>query len=314
MSLRAKMLEIDLNQFPVLFGYPSIANGMADEHRANDLFAAHGLSSAPGVSSLRGALWWRLQSTELFLSGSISLPCLRTTDLSRKPPRYRSVFAGAAIEALPHGLSRPHLARDAGRRQREPRLANLPRLRTGTDPNRSRTLSRRTSGNRFRRHCLCLRLHHHRSVSDPVPLGTVSQTQECRQAAHVARCARLHSDQCLCDRSANPRCQSARRAHLRAGSVLPAGPWLHRFRAALYIGPSCRLLRHPRQTKHSVLPSLLSSHRPILGSPLGSNHRADRAKDIAAVSDSLASRALLRRRETVASNLPDQQLPGAAAE
>src|SRR5205809_5017966 len=107
MSLRAKMIEIDLNEFPVVLAYSSLEEGRADEYRENHFFATHGLFSTARVSSLCGTISGWLQGTEFFLSGSVSLSGLRPTNLPRKSPRHRSLLAGPAIEARPHGLSRP---------------------------------------------------------------------------------------------------------------------------------------------------------------------------------------------------------------
>src|SRR5450755_712692 len=110
MSLRVKNIEIDL-KLPVLLRHSRYFGGVADEYRTHDFFSAHGPASPARVPSLRGALSGRLQGPEIFFVRPFPLPRLRPTHLSRESARHRGVFAGAAIQALPHGFSRTSLAR-----------------------------------------------------------------------------------------------------------------------------------------------------------------------------------------------------------
>src|SRR5271157_6112896 len=103
MSLQVQKTEIDL-KLQVLSCHSRCTGGMAYEYRPDDLRAAHGLGSASRVPSLCGSLSGRLQDPELFFAGPVPLPRVCPTHLSGESARHRGVFAGSAIEALPHGL------------------------------------------------------------------------------------------------------------------------------------------------------------------------------------------------------------------
>src|SRR5436309_965339 len=101
----------------------------AYEYGTNCLFATDGLFSTLRISSLCQSLSRQSLRQELFLQRSVPLSGLCPTYLPRKSARYRSLLAGTTIQALSHGLSRSRLPHHAGRCQREPRLAHLPRFR-----------------------------------------------------------------------------------------------------------------------------------------------------------------------------------------
>src|ERR1035437_8397055 len=56
---------------------------------------------------MREPLWRRRPASWIFLLGSVSVPELRATHISRKPARYPSLPAIGTRQALPHGLSWP---------------------------------------------------------------------------------------------------------------------------------------------------------------------------------------------------------------
>ena len=107
--------------------------GGIDEHGQAGVRATHAAFAADNVSPLRGALWRSAQGQELLLSRSVSLHGVRSTHLSRKPARHRSVPARASEQALPHGHQEPGFAQHSGRCQRERATG----ASTPTSPSRS---------------------------------------------------------------------------------------------------------------------------------------------------------------------------------
>ncbi len=165
----------------------------AREFWQNDFLSTDGLSSFARVSSLRRSSQGNLQVEAVLLLGSVPVYGIRATDVSRKPARYRSLFAFGWIEALSHGHSQPRFAEHFGECKSSARLAHLRRSRTSADPHRARTLYQRQLRRRTQGNCLCARCNDHRFVSVVVPLGHISQTQGCSETAHAFGSARQYS-------------------------------------------------------------------------------------------------------------------------
>ena len=88
-------------------------------------------------------------------------------------------------EKLYHMGIRRGRAQHARERQRDPRLADLRRLRPALDRYRPEALRRRTVRRRPDEHRVCARLDDHRLVLVAVPVGAVSNHQGGDQAAHA---------------------------------------------------------------------------------------------------------------------------------
>src|SRR5688500_10948533 len=125
---------LDLNFEPVIC-HPArnLFAGVIDAYGQAGFCTVDGTSAADNLSSLRGALRWTSQNQAFHLFGSIPVDGVCTTDLSREPARYRSLSAGAVLQALSLGLSQHGSAQHPGQRQRNSRLADLLRFRTASD-------------------------------------------------------------------------------------------------------------------------------------------------------------------------------------
>src|ERR1039458_1713862 len=110
---------------------------------------------------------------------------------------------------------------------------------------RARGTVRRGSG----RDGLRARRHDDRFVFVGLPMGTVPVGEGCRQAAHAARSAWQYSELYSHLRRQDARCQRARLALARAGSLLRDGSRLPRLRAAVSPARGWQLLRHARQVR-----------------------------------------------------------------
>jgi transposase len=88
------MTFIDLKS-PVYYGYSKFIKqkGMANVYRKNNFCSTDGLPPNVRVPQVRSAVSRQLQGAKLFMSGSVPLHGICSTDLSRKPAGYRSLRA-----------------------------------------------------------------------------------------------------------------------------------------------------------------------------------------------------------------------------
>src|SRR5712691_3567443 len=118
----------------------STAKEITLEPRSNRVCATHQLSFSQRIQSLRGALWRQQECAGLLLLGSVSHHGFRPTHLSRELARHRSVPRGATPQTLSCRFQWPSETFHSGQRQRESRLAHLPRLRPKSDSDRTSAL------------------------------------------------------------------------------------------------------------------------------------------------------------------------------
>jgi hypothetical protein len=110
---------------------------------------------------------------------------LCSTNLSREPTRYRRLSEGALRSTLPPGLPQPCVSQYARRCQRSARLAHLRGFGDAPDQkgktaifwpaDRCRTATKR----------LCIRFDNHRSLFEPLSVGTLSFHQRGDQTAYL---------------------------------------------------------------------------------------------------------------------------------
>ena len=280
------MSFFDFNLFPPFCRHSTafqLVLEAVDESWPNRFLSAGGLASDLPVSTLRRALSGQSLRQRFLLLGSVPVSGFRSTHLSRKSPRYRSMSARPATEAVSHGFPGASFSQHAGARQRASRLAHLRRLRSHPDCHRSRPLSQRTVRSGVVRDRLRPRLHHHRFMPGAFSLGKIPSPQKRRETAHAAGSARPHSDQCLCDRRPGSRRQHSGSIASRSRRVLLARSRLCGLRSPVYLHPSLRLLHHARQERAAVLPSRFAPGRTIRRTALRPNHSADRSAHRAAL-------------------------------
>src|ERR1700674_4044532 len=165
---------VDLNTFG---RYSELFRGVAREHRKNAVRPTDGFSALEHLHADCCALRRRHSGTNAVLHRAIPSDGVCATDLSREPARYRSMRVGSSLEALPHGLSRTGAAIDAGRCQRDARLAHLRRVRPWADCPGEKTLRRRKLGLGAEQHGLCSGLDHHRPVPVVVSMAHFRSTK-----------------------------------------------------------------------------------------------------------------------------------------
>src|ERR1700733_5876888 len=140
---------------------------------------------------MREPLWRRLSTSWIFLLGSVPVPELRATHVSREPARYPSLLTIGIRQALPHGFSWPRFPVDLIGCERDSRLAYLCRFCACVDRRRPAHVLQRVFGFRFRRHSLRARLHHHRPLPVCISVGSFSVLQRRGEDAHTFGSSRL---------------------------------------------------------------------------------------------------------------------------
>src|SRR6202034_1523220 len=304
------MLLFDFNFLQPIWHHSAVFQPMpeaSDESWPQYFLAAFGFRPDLPVRDLRRSLPGQSLREGLLLLGPVPLLAVRSTHLSPQLARYRSLSSRPALQTLPYGFSGTSFSQHAGARQRGSRLAHLPRLCPRVDSPRPQPLPRGIFRRGLVRDRVCLRFDDHRFVSRAFPLGKVSPPQKCGQAAYPVGCARQHSDQCLCDRRAGPRCQSPRRTAPGTGSVLLARPRLCGFCSSPSVHASLRLFCHPRQKELAVLSAHLAPSRSLQRPALRPNYSPHRHSYGTALPRHLAPYRVCRCRERVPAHFPDQQ-------
>src|SRR5229473_291314 len=304
------MSFFDFNLFPPFCRHSTafqLVLEAADESWPNRFLSARGFAPDLPVSTVCPSVSRQSLRQGFLLLGSVPFSGLRSTHLSRKSPRYRSLSARPATQTVSHGFPRPSLPQYVGARQRASRLAHLRRLRSHPDCHRPRPVPRRTVRRGVVRDRLRPGLHHHRFMSGAFSLGKIPPPQERRETAHAAGSARPHSDQCLCDRRPSSRRQYSGSVASRNRRVLLAGSRVCGLRSPASIYPSLRVLHYARPKRDAVLPARLAPRRTIRRAALRPNHSVDRSAHGPALPRSLTAHPLLRCRERLAPDVPDQQ-------
>src|SRR5216684_1256023 len=291
----------------------SIAKEITLEPRSNRICSTHQLSFPQRIQPLRSALSGQQERALILLLGSVSDHGFRPTNLSRELARHRSVSRGATPQTLSCGFQWPGETFHSSQRQRESRLAHLPRLRPESDSDRASAICPLRVGPSAGRNCLRFRFDHHRSLSFALPLGQVPQAQRRDQAAYVAGDSQRHPGVYRHYGGNSPRCKSPRCVSTRARVIHCDGSRVPRFRAPQSPALSFGLLCHSRQKQSDLPAALLACARPQVRYPQRSNHRLDWTKNRDPLSYRAAPRALLRRGNRSATGALNQQLlhPGA---
>jgi hypothetical protein len=164
-----------------------------DEFRENGLCSTDPASATVRVQPMRPSLSRQSQGQKFFMHGSVFMHGVCSTDVSRKPARYRNVPKFSSTKALSHGLSREDRQVHVGRRQRTSGLPHLPGLRLCTHRHRQQALPERGSWPRLKTGSLCTGLNGYRSLPVHFPVGNISKEEGSRQDSHIAQFRPLFS-------------------------------------------------------------------------------------------------------------------------
>src|SRR2546425_1317731 len=297
-------------RYPLVCGHSSLSltKGMSDEHWHHCLLPTYVPSASARIPQMCATLPGRLQSPELYLHGPVSLDGLRATNVSRKPARYRILFACRSQQALPHGHSRFGGSQHARTCQRDSRLAHLCRLCSGPDCNGQKALQQGRVRSGTGGNSLCARLDHHRFVLGAVSMGQVSPSQGSDQTSYSAGSARQHPFFHPDYRWKSARYSCPGYFDPRTRLLLCHGPRLPRFRATLCHGSMLGLLCHSSQNQPPVSSTLFANGRQILRAEMRSNDSAHWTTDRETIPGKTATGAVFRHREQKKSDISNQQL------
>src|SRR5271169_588480 len=115
-------------------------------HRQDVVRAADGFCAVDEVREDRGAVQRRSSGANAVLRRTIPSHGVCSTDLSGEPARYRNLPVGPGVETLSPGFPRTGAALDAGRCQRDARLAHSCRARPTSDRPSQQAVRRRKPG------------------------------------------------------------------------------------------------------------------------------------------------------------------------
>ena len=206
-----------------------IRSFMPDEYRSHHLCTSTRLSSKTSISALRQTLSWQLSNQVFLMLRPVLIHGICAIKLQRKPQRYRNMLKGIKQQIISLRLSRENVSKQSGKCQREKKLENLRRLRTGAYQKSKATLSRRRFWSNVEKHRICFGFDHYRSLPHSVPVGTVSQTQKCCKNTYTYGPERLDSVLYTHHSRGYARYKSYASNHSGAGRFLCNGQSLHRF-------------------------------------------------------------------------------------
>ena len=213
----------------------SLLKGPDRVQRSLHLLAINGFLSKTRIQQVRPAAQRKPQSKHLYLLGPVHVNGVCSTDRQRKFTRYRNMSSIFRAQTLSRRHSRKHLSQHTGRCQRKARLANISGFRTSSDYSSKVALRQRRIRRNIGQRSLRTGLNDYRPLPNLVSMGTVSQTQKCRQDAYTVRPEWVDSVLYTRHRRPSTRCQCSRRSAFRGRSILRHGQSLHRLRTTIQI-------------------------------------------------------------------------------
>ena len=278
------------------------------------IFSSHGLHALTYVSAVCSSLRWQLQSHPFHMSRPISIYGLCPDHLSRKSARHRSMFTSSEPQGLSHGHQGQGAQVNAGRCQRDTRLANLFRSGALPDYDGSQALQYGTVSRRIKRNRLRTRRHNHRSLPVHVSMGQLPQAQGSHQTPYAARSARQHPNFYPYLRRQTSRSQHTRHYPAGSGSLLCDGSRISGLQATVQNHSGNSLLCDSSQVQSQMPPGLLSSSGAGNRNYLRPVSHAHRLLSSQGLSGKTAARKISRCRNQQNPGVPDQQLHAAAAD
>ena len=293
---------------PVRHRFGSTRKEMTHVHWQTGIFTGHGLRAPAHISTLRYPISGKQQCPKFQLSRPISLHGLRSTDLSRESPRYRSMPSSPTTEVIPHGYSRYRGKIKSCRCQRAQGLAYICRSRPFIDHHSPHALQQLTIRRRFRANSICSGCNHDRFMPINVSLGNLSPDQGCNKIAYAIGPAGQYPNVHQHLRWKSARCKHPRFASHRTRRFLYNGSWLLGLcQAARYIKRS-GLLCNPIKVQFQMSQNLFPSSRSLNWSSIRPNNHAYRVLCSQRLSRQTTTCKILRRPDQEDSGLSDQQL------
>ncbi len=213
------MIGIDFNLHLTLgqYTFVDLLKGLANACWTNSFLTTVRLSSKKTIRQMRSQISRQLQDKNFFMFRSISLHGIRSDNVPPKSSRHRNLPESNATETLSLRNSRKSFTQHFGKGKRKSRLANICRLRTGFDKQRSKALRQRRLWSRTKANNLCSGFNNNRFMPFTVSMGKVSQTQSCSQGTYANGSEGLYTLFYPHYRWKSTRCKYPRRTDFRAG-------------------------------------------------------------------------------------------------
>lgn len=309
MVLQQKTTVIDLNGLlscgDILLS--PIRRDIVNGQSTNSFFADTRLYTKAPIQSLCRSIQWKSSGQIFLMLRSVFDNGIRSTDIQRKPPRYRNLFKGFGRKTLSLWFPRKSLKEQFSQYKRKTRLANLSRLRTSSDQKCQATLCRRRLWYYLEKYSLCFGRNSDRSMFVTVSLGSASQAQKCGKAPYANGPQRLYTHLYTHYKRCCTRNNRLSNTALGTISHIRHGQRLHRFCNIIQFFKEQLLLHYSGKKQCSLLPQMFSPNRQKHRSAKRSDNKNDRPKNFAALSDTAETDHLSRRRTATYFRLSDQQ-------
>jgi len=309
MMLQQKTTVIDLNSLlscgDILLSL--IRRSTVHEQRTNSFFANPRFYSKASIQSLRQSLLRQLSSQIFLMFRPISDNGLRSTNIPRKPKRYRNLLKSFGRKTLSLWLPRKSFSEQFSQHQREKRLANISRLCKSSNHQSKATLC----GRRLRRYIKKYRLrfgrYRDRSMPVAVSLGSTSQTQKCGKAPHANGPERLHTHVYTHYKRCCARNHSF--SHYASGAIghICHGQRLHRFCNIIQFFKEQLLLCYQSKKECSLLSQVFSPNRQKHRLKKRPDNKTNWYKNFRTLPDTTETNQFSRRRSESNFRVPDQQ-------
>ncbi len=309
MMLQQKITVIDLNSLlscgDILLSL--IRRSAVNEQRTNSFFANPRFHSKASIQSLRQPLRGQLSSQIFLMLRSISDNGLRSTNIPRKPKRYRNLLKSLGRQTLSLRLPWKSFSEQFSKRKREKKLANISRLCTSSDRQSQATLRQRRLWHYTEKHRLCFGRNRDRSMPVTISLGSTSQVQKCCKTPHADGLERLDTHVCTHYKRCCARNHSLSQYASGAVGYIHHGQRLHRFCNIIQFFKEQLLFCYPSKKECSLLSPVFSSNRQEHRSAKRPDNKTDWHKNFRTLPDTTEANQFPRRRSESNFRVSDQQ-------
>jgi hypothetical protein len=309
MTLQQQKTIIDLNAMlscgDILLSL--IRRSTVNEQRSDSFFANSRFYPKASIQNLRQSLLWQLSSQIFLMLRPISDNGIRSTNIPRKPKRYRNLLKSFGRETLSLWLPWKSFSEQFSKRKREKKLANISRLCTSSDCQSKATLCQRRLRNYIKKHSLCFGRNRDRSMPVTVSLGSTSQVQKCCKAPHADGPERLDTHVCTHYKWCCARNHSLSQYASGAIGHIRHGQRLHRLCNIIQFFKEQLLLCHQSKKERSLLSQVFSSNRQEHRPAKRPDNKTDWHKNFRTLPDTTEANQFPRRRSESNFRVSDQQ-------
>ena len=284
-----------------------IRRSTANEKRTNSFFANPRFYSKASIQSLCQSLLRQLSSQIFLMLRPIPDNGLCSTNIQRKPQRYRDLLKSFGRETISLWFPRKSFSKQFGQRQRKKRLANISRLCSSPNQKSKAALCRRRLRRYIEKYRLCFGHNRDRSMPVSVSLGSASQIQKRRKATHTDGPERFHTHvythyKRCCARNHNlSNYASGVVGHIRYGQRL------HRFCNIIQFFKEQQLFCHQSKKEYSLLSQVFSFDRQEHWLTKRPDNKTDWPKNFKTLSHTTEANHFSRRRTASHFRVSDQQ-------